>query len=102
MSAADVERLDTWMPEIAEEARSNLRDEANGSFRAGADRGLVINPGGTFYDFTASKGGRGAVELIQQLRGCDPIKAVTIAKEYLAQHPGTGRLSGGVDADEDA
>jgi hypothetical protein len=102
LSAADVERLDTWMPEIAEEARSNLCDETNGSFRAGADRGLVINPGGTFYDFTASKGGRGAVELIQQLRGCDPIKAVTIAKEYLAQHPGTGSLSGSVDVDEDA
>ena len=49
LSAADVERLDTWMPEIADKMLGHLHAEANGSFRVGEKRNLVIHPGGSFH-----------------------------------------------------
>ena len=49
LSAADVERLDTWMPEIADKILGHLHVEAKGSFRVGEKRNLVIHPGGSFH-----------------------------------------------------
>jgi hypothetical protein len=61
MSATDTERLDTFMPELADQVLGHLHAEASGSFRAGKKRRLVINPGGTFYDFITGSAGRGAI-----------------------------------------
>ena len=101
LTAAEFERLTSFMPEIAAKARGSLHPENNGSFRAGTDRGIVIYPGGTFYDFAAGSGGRGPIEFIQHLVGHDLAKAIAYAKKYLVDHPGTGSLASGADADED-
>ena len=102
LSAADIERLDTWMPEIADKMLGHLRAEANGSFRLGEKRNLVIHPGGSFYDFAAGTSGRGAIKLLRVLHKCDEEKALRLAVAFLTDNLGTGSLSGSVDADEDA
>ena len=102
LSAADVERLDTWMPEIADKILGHLHAEANGSFRVGEKRNLVIHPGGSFHDFVAGTSERGAIKLLRVLHKCDEEKALRLAVAFLRDNLGTGSLSGSVDADEDA
>ena len=102
MSATDIERLDTFMPELADQALGHLHAEASGSFRAGKKRHLVINPGGTFYDFVTGNAGRGAIKLLCFLHQCKQDGAVLIAETFLKDNPGTGSLSSSVAADEDA
>ena len=64
LSAADVERLDTWMPEIAEEARAPARrGQRKFPCRRGSWSGHQSRR--RFHDFIARKSGRGAVELIR-------------------------------------
>jgi hypothetical protein len=68
LSAAEQARLDSWAVEIAEEARGAAQDAGNGDWRVGDSRALIIHPGALFYDFTLSKGSRGALALIAFLR----------------------------------
>ena len=102
LSAADVERIGTWMPEIADKKLGHLQREANGTFRAGEKRNLVIYPGGGFHDFVAGKSGRGAVQLIAHLNKIQESAAVTVALTWLKGQAGTGGLSTSVAHDEEA
>ena len=102
LTAAEVERLDTFMPELAEQVRGHRHAEGNGSFSCDESRGLIIHPGGTFHDFTDDCAGRGAVALIQNRPGGSQNDAVTFAKAFLASHPGIGNLAASVDPDEEA
>jgi hypothetical protein len=51
-SASEAERHDSWILAIAAEARSHLRPDAAGKYRAGSKGGLIIYPDGTYHDFT--------------------------------------------------
>jgi putative DNA primase/helicase len=102
LSAADWERIGTWMPEIADKKLGHLQREANGTFRAGEKRNLVIYPGGGFHDFVAGKSGRGAVQLIAHLNKIQESAAVTVALTWLKGQTGTGSLSTSVAHDEEA
>ena len=60
LTAAEIARLDTWMPELAEEARGTLHDAGNGDWRVGVSRSLIIHRDTAFYDFAAGVGPRRA------------------------------------------
>jgi hypothetical protein len=102
LSAAEQARLDSWAVEIAEEARGPAQDAGNGDWRVGDSRALIIHPGALFYDFTLSKGSRGALALIAFLHDVDAAAALKQARAWLAAHQGEGRLALGVADDEDA
>ena len=100
-SAADVERLDTWMPEMPRRrgATSTTRPTAV-SVQA---RIAVWSSIPAVLSMTSPPARAAAAQSsLSSNSRLRPDQGVTIAKKYLAQHPGTGRLSGGVDADEDA
>jgi hypothetical protein len=92
-SAAEVERLDTFMPEIAGRYVGHLHEEAGGGFRAGENRAVVINPNGSFHDFRDNAHGYGGISLIAHLAGVDDAAAEKSAAEWLSQHAGNGSLS---------
>jgi hypothetical protein len=96
LSAAEEARLDSWMLEIADEARGEMRAETGG-WRFGANYALIVHTGGWFHDFSAGKGGRGALELIAHLKSGGGLHA---AQVWLAQHQGDGRLGRVAAGDE--
>jgi hypothetical protein len=87
LSAEDVARLDTWLPEIAERYLGKVQLEANGDYRVGGNRGLVIHPNGVWHNFAAVKSSHGALQLLTHLGG-GPEEALS----WLAEHEGDGRL----------
>jgi hypothetical protein len=101
LTAAEVARFNTWGVEIAEEARGSAHDAGKGDWRIGAGRSLIIHPGCLFYDFAASAGGRGALALIELLHNCDAAAASKLARAWLADHPGEGRLADESDNDDE-
>ena len=92
LSAAEIARLDTWMVEIAEDARGTAAKETGDGFRLGSKGSLSIGRNAIFYDFEAGKGGKGACSLIRHLHGCDANAAVERARDWLGRNAGTGRL----------
>ena len=76
-------------------------DAGKGDWRVGDSRALIIHPGALFYDFTSSTGGRGALALIAFLHNCDAAAASKLARAWLADHPGEGRLAHASNDDED-
>ena len=100
LPAADVARLDTWSIEIAEAMLGAAQQQASGDYRIGANRALVIHPNGCWHDFSASKGGYGALELLVHLRGGICQLALETAHEWLSTHECDGRL-GGVNGDDE-
>jgi hypothetical protein len=101
LTAAEVARFNTWGVEIAEEARGSAHDAGKGDWRIGDGRSLIIHPGCSFYDFAASAGGRGALALIELLHNCDAAAASKLARAWLADHPGEGRLADESDNDDE-
>ena len=87
--------------EFAEEARGSAHDAGKGDWRIGDSRSLIVHPGALFYDFAAGAGGRGALALIKLLHNCDEAAAGKLARDWLADHSGEGRLSHEVADDED-
>jgi hypothetical protein len=102
LTAAEIVRLDSWAVDLAEEARGSVHDAGHGDWRIGDSRALIIHPGCWFFDFSVGKGGRGAVALIQFLHDVGEDEARKIARQWLANHPGEGRLAHELDDDEDA
>ena len=97
---AEIAHLDTWMVEIAEDARGTAAEEDGDGFRLGAKGSLWIGRSAAFHDFEAGKGGRGAVSLIGHLFSCDGNAATDRARKWIDTHDGTGRLdASGVDDD---
>ena len=85
--------LDSWAVELAEEARGQPHDAGNGDWRIGDSRSLIIHSGCWFYDFALGKGGRGALALIAFLHDIGADEAGKIARAWLADHSGEGRLN---------
>ena len=100
LSAADFERLTTWMPEIADTFLGHLQPDGDG-FRVGNNRALAINVDASFHDFRDGKHGYGPLALIQHLNGTDGDGAVDYARQWLASHDGKGRLTGADDGGEE-
>ena len=96
LSAADFERLTTWMPEIAGAVLGHVQPDGDG-FRAGDNRALVINVDASFHDFRDGKHGHGPLALIQHLNGIDGNGAAGYARQWLASHDGKGQLTGADD-----
>jgi hypothetical protein len=100
-SATDIARLNSWALEIAGAARGEMRG-GSGEWRFGANQALVLHQGGWFYDFSAGRGGQGALALLAHLH--DGAEAgETAARAWLAKHIGDGKLgrSEGDDGDRD-
>jgi hypothetical protein len=102
LSAADVERLETWIVDLAEKLRGPASKDAVG-YRVGDSRAIAIHRNGCWHDFTADKSGHGALSLLVHLHQGDEQAAFETAKDWLAGHGGDGRLgrASGVDEDED-
>ncbi len=80
------------MPEIASKRLGPIHDDVKGGCRVGDSRALAIHKSGTFHDFRDGFTGRGAIELIMHLDKCDQAAAVKVAKAWLSDHAGQGRL----------
>jgi putative DNA primase/helicase len=85
------------MVEIATAERGAGREEASGDWRFGGNDGLVIHHNGYWHDFVAGKGGHGALSLFAHLRGDEQ----AVARAWLAQHAGDGRLGRSDGSEED-
>ena len=101
LTPAEIVRLDTWSVELAEEARGTVHDAGKGDWRIGDGRSLIVHPGALFYDFAAGAGGRGALALIKLLHNCDEAAASKLARAWLADHLGEGRLAHQADDDDE-
>jgi putative DNA primase/helicase len=94
LSVKNLERLNTWLPEIASVLSPDTpaKPQPNGSTRFGRKGSLVVGPeAGLWYDHEAGVGGRDALSLIKHLGDRDPNKWV---KKFLSDHDGDGLLSG--------
>jgi hypothetical protein len=100
LSADDIARLDTFACELAAQVHGDGREEASGDWRFGRNDALVLHPNGYWHDFASGNGGHGAVKLLAHLHGSDEA-AANVARAWLAQHAGDGRLGRDFDADED-
>ena len=100
LSAADIARLDTWVCELAARVHGDGREEASGGWRFGNNDALVIHHSLYWHDFSASVGGHGALKLLAHLHGGDAA-AVNVARAWLAQNAGDGRLGRDFESDEE-
>ena len=75
------------MVEIAAEERGTVTVDGYG-YRIGDDRALVIHQTAIFHDFIEGTHGRGGLKLLRHLRKLDTEKAVSAAREWLADHAG--------------
>ena len=101
LSAVDAARIDSWMLELAQAARGGMREELM-RLAVRGEQALIVHSNGQFFDFSAGRGGRGALDLLSLLRGSDEA-AQSAARAWLAGHAGDGRLgrSQGDDESED-
>jgi Protein of unknown function (DUF3631) len=92
MNPADIERLQTWVTEIAETllpVGTRFHDEG-GERKFHGQAGLWINlRSGLWFSFAANTGGA-ALQLIAQLKQVDAPDAIKWAEAWLAAHPGSG------------
>ena len=77
------------MLEIADEALGEQHEEADGSFRFGANRALVLNANGFFYSFAADRGGTGGVDLLALLYGLNPMTPSAVRMSGSTHIPGS-------------
>jgi putative DNA primase/helicase len=100
LSAVDVARLDSYMIDIAAEARGTPIADDQGNFRFGTNRSaLVVFANQQFHDFSGGEREHGfsALELIAHLYpNQDP---VVLARDWLARHPGQGGFQSKESAD---
>jgi putative DNA primase/helicase len=103
LSADQFERLGSWRFEIAIAlfpVGTRTRDE--GDERKFSGEGFSINrKTGAWYSFTAGKGGKSPLRLIEFLGGYSRRDAEKWALGFLEKHPGTGAF-GNAEDDEDA
>jgi hypothetical protein len=95
LSAADDERLNTWVQQIAIELRPKtpVRTESDGAIRVGNKGSLAISDeAGVWYNHEAGKGGVTALALIEHLLE-ETSSPVRWAREFLRSHDGAGPLS---------
>jgi hypothetical protein len=103
LSAKLFERLASWLIEIAVAffpAGTRTRDE--GDERKFSGQGFSINKrSGAWYSFTAGKGGKSPLRMIEFLGGYTRQDAEKWALGFLKTHPGTGAFGNADDADND-
>jgi hypothetical protein len=90
LSAAEFARFESYILEIAREAKGAGTLASDGPYRFGAKQGLCVYLNGQFHDFSGGPRphGYGALELVQHLYPNEDPIAWAIA--WLAQHPGNG------------
>src|SRR6516164_2231242 len=93
--AADAERLNTWLPEIARALRPDVPTAHTAKeFRFGASSALAISrDGGGWFDHAAGKGDIWGLSLIRHLKKCTDAEAADWARAFLDKHPGEGSAS---------
>src|SRR5580693_5976111 len=92
-SAEDEARIDSWIVEIAAKQLGGVApEEANGEWRVGDNRRLVIHRNGCWHDYVDEKTGHGALSLLAYLHHDDAEAALEAAQAWLAQHKGDGQL----------
>lgn len=94
LSPADLERLNTWLPEIAKSLLSDapVKPMPDGSFRVGNKGSLVLGPAaGSWYDHESAKGGVNSLSLIAHLRE-NSASNLSWAKTFLQEHSDVGPL----------
>ena len=90
LSAAEEARADSWMLEVAVEARGRAVKDTERAWRIGSNRALQIRANGSFYDHVAGIAGYGVFQLVNLLHpGAD---AEAFVKQWLGSHPGRGQL----------
>jgi hypothetical protein len=88
LAAAEYARLDSYILNIAEEARGAAAVDAVGAHRFGSKGALVVFASGQWHDFSSGAHGFNALQLIEHLHpGTD---AVALARSWLDRHPGAG------------
>jgi hypothetical protein len=90
LNPAELCRLDTWAVDIAGEARGTSVAQANGDWRFGANGALVLHPSGSWFDFSAGKGGHSAFDLVEHLYGLDDALATKWAHAWFDRCSGHG------------
>ena len=70
--------------------------------RSAQGRSIIIHPGALWFDFRSGAGGRGTISLITHLHQIDASAAVLLARKWLGEHAGEGRLAPSVPDDETA
>ena len=101
LSAEEVTCLDSWSIEIAAKDLGDVNEEANGEWRVGGNRRLVIHRNGCWHDFLHEKTGHGALSLLTHLHHGDAQAALEVAQAWLTQHKGDGELGRASGDDED-
>jgi hypothetical protein len=94
LPAVDLQRLDTWMPDIAATLRPGapVAPKGNGEIRIGRRGSLAIYPDGGFMDYEADIGGHGAMALIAHLTEQEAAAVRRFALDWLRAYPGIGPL----------
>jgi Protein of unknown function (DUF3631) len=90
LTSAEHARLDSYILDIAREARGHAAPDGSGNYRFGSKGGLCIYANGQFHDFSggAREHGYNALLLIQHLYPNE--HAIIWARDWLARHPGNG------------
>jgi Protein of unknown function (DUF3631)/Toprim domain len=107
LSAEDTARLDTWLVEIAHKHFGEVRQEANGGWRAGDSQALVLHRNACWHDFRVGESGHGALSLLARLHHDNGETALKVARDWLTRHGGDGQLGravgdSGLGDEEDA
>jgi hypothetical protein len=96
LSAAEHARLNSYMVEIAADARGTAIPDGAGNYRFGSNRGgLCVYATGQFHDFSggARAHGYNALHLIQHLYPTED--AIAWAQSWFARHSGNGSFVAG-------
>jgi Protein of unknown function (DUF3631) len=95
LSAAEHARFDSFILDIAREARGHAASDSSGNHRFGSKGGLCVYANGQFHDFTggAREHGFNALQLIEHLYPDE--NAIAWARDWLVQHPGNGSFVAG-------
>jgi hypothetical protein len=102
LAPAALERLASWRYELAAAifpGGTRTRDE--GDERKFSGQAFSINhKSGAWYSYTAGKGGRSPLRLIEFLGGYSRRDAETFALRFLEAHPGVGSFGAAEDEDD--
>src|SRR4051812_26558631 len=88
LSAADIARLDSQLPDIGGDIRNKPVAPDGDGWRVGSS--TTISKSGRWFNFKTHQGGFGAASFIAHYRTCTSEEAVAWAQSWLAQHPQRG------------
>ena len=102
LSPANCARLNTFAVEVGEELRRTPAREDPSGWRFGSRGSLLVYRNGAWTDFEAGTSGRDAFDLCIAHFSRSRQEALDFAAQWLAEHPGQGRLAGAADGEDEA